>query len=51
MSKIMKAQLKTYKRLKRQKNLKKVRLEGKPNLRMRIALLKMGFDVEKTQDN
>ena len=46
LSKDKKAQLKTYKKLKRKKNLKKVALKNDVPLRMKVGLIKMGFDIE-----
>lgn len=49
-SKDKKAQLKTYSKLKRKKNLKKVALENDIPLRMKVGLIKMGFDIESIQE-
>ncbi len=46
MTKDKKALLKRYKKIKREKKLKSVTLDNEIPLRMRVGLMKMGFNVE-----
>jgi len=51
MTKDKKALLKRCKRIEREKKLKTVTLKNLPSLRMKVGLMKMGFNVEMPQDH
>lgn len=51
MTKDKKALLKRCKRIQREKKLKAVTLKNQPTLRMKVGLMKMGFNVEMPRDH
>ena len=51
MTKDKKALLKRCKRIEREKKLKTVTLKNQPSLRVKVGLMKMGFNVEIPQDH